>query len=151
MPPPKLQAMIDLFAGLPEGERRSLLIDFAAQSAHWAPTDDERFDLEDVRKDAECTDTVGIFLRAGSPAGIHFKVSLGPEVQTLTRALATILCRGLDGASAQEILQTPADFVPKIVGAELIRLRSQTVYYVLNRMKSAVEAHLRMGSIQTGS
>jgi len=31
----------------------------------------------------------------------------------------------------------PADFVPKIVGADLVRQRSQTVYYILTRMKSA--------------
>jgi cysteine desulfuration protein SufE len=33
----------------------------------------------------------------------------------------------------------PTDFVPRIIGAELVRLRSQTVYYVLDRMKQAVE------------
>jgi cysteine desulfuration protein SufE len=33
----------------------------------------------------------------------------------------------------------PADFVPRIVGSELVRLRSQTVYYVLSRMKTAVK------------
>ena len=67
---------------------------------------------------------------------VHFKVSLGPEVQTLTRAMTAILCKGLDGAKPDEILEVPSDFVPKIVGAELVRLRSQTSYYVLGRMKA---------------
>jgi len=35
------------------------------------------------------------------------------------------------------VLEVPADFVPKIVGADLVRQRSQTVYYILTRMKSA--------------
>jgi cysteine desulfuration protein SufE len=39
----------------------------------------------------------------------------------------------------REVLEVPADFVPRIVGADLVRLRSQTVYYVLSRMKTAVK------------
>ena len=92
-----------------------------------------------MRKDEECTDTVGIFLRAEDGDRAHFAVTLGPQVQTLTKAMTTILCRGLNGAKLQEVLDVPADFVPRIVGAELVRLRSQTVYYVLGRMKAAVK------------
>jgi cysteine desulfuration protein SufE len=33
----------------------------------------------------------------------------------------------------------PQDFVPRIIGADLVRLRSQTVYYVLGRMKQAAQ------------
>jgi len=36
----------------------------------------------------------------------------------------------------------PQDFVPKIVGGQLVRLRSQTVYYILTRMKSAAKVWL---------
>jgi cysteine desulfuration protein SufE len=63
-------------------------------------------------------------------------------VQTLTRALTTILCRGLDGCTAQQVIDVPANFVPRIIGADLVRLRSQTVYYVLGRMKQATVALL---------
>ena len=98
--------------------------------------------VEDVRKDEECTDTVGIFLQIDADRRACFRVTLGPQVQTLTRALAAILCQGFEGAPPEEILAVPADFVPKIVGAQLVRLRSQTVYYLLNRMKSAVQQHL---------
>ena len=41
-----------------------------------------------------------------------------------------------------EIMAVPADFVPRIIGADLVRLRSQTVYYILTRMKSAVKTWL---------
>ena len=102
----------------------------------------EQFDLEDVRKDEECTDTVGIHLRVDEEDGAHFKVSLGPQVQTLTRAMTAILCKGFDGAKPQEILDVPSDFVPRVIGAELVRQRSQTVYYVLTRMKGAVKVFL---------
>lgn len=134
--------MVDLFSGLPEVERRGLLISYAEQAQRWAPAPGETFILEEVRKDAECSDTVGIYLQASGAEAVRFKVSLGPEVQTLTRAMTTILCQGLNGISAADILQVPPDFVPKIVGTELVRLRSQTVYYILARMQSAVKSLL---------
>jgi cysteine desulfuration protein SufE len=118
-----------------------MLINYADRAPKCAPVEGETYDLEDIRKDEECTDTVGIFLKLDANKHVHFRISLGPEVQTLTRAMTSILVKGLDGASMEEILQVPADFVPKIVGADLVRLRSQTVYYVLTRMKSAVKVH----------
>jgi cysteine desulfuration protein SufE len=57
--------------------------------------------------------------------------------------MSSILCKGLDGITPDEVLAIPADFVPKIVGAELVRLRSQTVYYLLTRMKGAAKVWLQ--------
>ena len=51
--------------------------------------------------------------------------------------MAAILCKGLDGATPDEIMAVPQDFVPRIVGGDLVRVRSQTVYYILTRLKSA--------------
>lgn len=140
--PPALDELIAFFESLPEGERRENLIDLAATTPAHAPKPDERFDLEDVRKDAECTDTVGIHVRLEEGAQVHFAVTLGPKVQTLTRALAVILCRGLNGCTLQQVIDVPQDFVPRIIGADLVRLRSQTVYYVLRRMKEAAQTLL---------
>jgi cysteine desulfuration protein SufE len=56
--------------------------------------------------------------------------------------MTAILCKGLDGVNPKEILEVPSDFVPKIVGAELVRLRSQTSYYVLGRMKAICKVWL---------
>lgn len=142
MYPAPLQDLIGLFSGLPETERREMLINMADSAPLYAPGEGEVFDLEDVRKDEECTDTVGVFLRAAGDGTVQFKISLGPQVQTLTRAMTSILCQGLNGSTAADILEVPADFVPKIVGTELVRARSQTVYYVLTRMKSAAKVHL---------
>jgi cysteine desulfuration protein SufE len=139
MYPPPLNDLIDLFAHLPEQERRENLIVMSDNAKKQEPHEGETFDLEDIRKDEECTDTVGVFLRTDKDDRAHFAVTLGPQVQTLTKAMTTILCRGLNGAKLQEVLEVPADFVPRIVGAELVRLRSQTVYYVLSRMKTAVK------------
>lgn len=142
MYPEPLKDLIDLFEHLPEQERRENLVVMADNAKRHEPAEGEVFDLEDVRKDEECTDTVGIFLRVEDGDKLHFAVTLGPMVQTLTKAMTSILCRGLNGAKPQDILDVPADFVPRIIGAELVRLRSQTVYYVLSRMKTATKMYL---------
>ena len=140
--PPKLSEIIELFENLPEEEKRENLIAYADLAKNQFPREGEIFDLEDVRKDEECTDTVGVFLRVDPDQGAHFRISLGPQVQTLTKAMTAILCKGLDGFPVQEILDVQSDFVPKLVGGELVRVRSQTVYYILTRMKSVCKVWL---------
>ena len=140
--PPKLSAIVSLFESLPEDERRESLIAYAGQAKRHEPKPGETFDFEDVRKDGECTDTVGVFLRVDAEGRAHFRITLGPQVQTLTKAMGAILCKGLDGATLGETTELPADFVPKIVGAQLVRIRSQTVYYVLRRMQEAARVFL---------
>lgn len=141
--PPALAEIVELFDLLPDDEKRENLIAYADGATACAPRPDETFDLEDTRKDEECTDTVGVFLRVDPVTrGAHFRIKLGNHVQTLTRAMTAILCKGLDGATPEEILEVPQDFVPKIVGGQLVRIRSQTVYYILTRMKSAAKVWL---------
>lgn len=141
--PPKLQEIVELFEHLPDEEKRENLVAFADGAASCALKTGETFDLEDTRKDEECTDTVGVFLKVDAASrAMHFRINLGPHVQTLTRAMTAILCKGLDGATPEQVMDVPQDFVPKIVGGQLVRLRSQTVYYILTRMKSACKVWL---------
>ena len=141
--PPKLAEIVEFFEYLPEDEKRENLIAYADQADSCAPKSGEAFDLEDTRKDEECTDTVGVFLRVDPVTrGAHFGIKLGPHVQTLTRAMTAILCKGLDAAPPEAVMDVPQDFVPKIVGGQLVRVRSQTVYYILTRMKSACKVWL---------
>lgn len=135
--PERLQEIVNLFQNLPEQEKRELLIAYSDRSGECSPKEGETFTLSDVRKDEECTDSVGVFLKADSENRLLFRMSLGPHVQTLTRAMASILCQGLAGSTAEEVMAVPSGFVPKLVGTELVRQRSQTVYYILARMKSA--------------
>ena len=135
--PAALNEWIAFFESLPEGERRENLIELASQSEQHAPKVGEIFQIDDVRHDPECTDKVGVHLRLEDDTRAYFALSFGPKVQTLTRALGVILCRGLNGSSLPEVNAISEDFVPRIIGAELVRLRSQTVYYVLRRMKEA--------------
>ena len=142
MYPPKLQNIIDLFEMLPEDERRETLVSYSDAAKKQEPREGENFDLEDIRKDEECADKVGVYLRLDQEGKAHFRMTLGPEVQTLTRAMTAILCKGLDGATPQEVLDLPSDFVTRIVGAQLVRVRSQTTYYVLTRMKGICKVYL---------
>ena len=142
MYPTKLNKIINLFESLPEDERRETLVSYADSAKKQEPRESEKFDLVDVRKDEECTDTVGVYLQVDENGRAHIRMTLGPEVQTLTRSMSAILCKGLEGSTPQEILDLPSDFVTRIVGTELVRLRSQTVYYVLTRIKSICKVWL---------
>ena len=142
MYPTKLNKIINLFESLPEDERRETLVSYADNAKNQEPRESEKFDLVDVRKDQECTDTVGVYLHVDENEKAHIRMTLGPEVQTLTRSMTAILCKGLEGSTPQEILDLPSDFVTRIVGTELVRIRSQTVYYVLTRIKSICKVWL---------
>ena len=81
MYPPKLQNIIDLFETLPEVERRETLVAYSDSAKKQEPQPNEAFDLEDVRKDEECADTVGVYLQVDDEGKAHFRMTLGPEVQ----------------------------------------------------------------------
>ncbi len=138
--PPALAKIVSLFESLTEEEKRGNLIAYAEQAKRHEPRCGEAFDFVDVRKDEECTDTVGIFLSVDRDGRVKFRVALGPQVQTLTRAMAAILCKGLNGSRLDEVVGLPNDFVEKIVGGKLVRIRSRTVFYMLDRMKGACAA-----------
>ena len=142
MYPTKLNKIISLFESLPEDERRETLVSYADNARRQEPREGEKFDLVDVRKDEECADTVGVYLLVDENGRAHIRMTLGPEVQTLTRSMTAILCKGLQDCTPQEILDVPSDFVTRIVGAELVRIRSQTIYYVLTRIKGICKVYL---------
>ena len=147
--PPKLAALIDLFSSLSDMERRETLIAYADHASSQEPRQGEVFDLEDIRKDEECTDTVAVFLQV-EEGRCHFRIALGKQVQTLTRAMSAILCKGLDSLSPEEVLAIPNEIVKTIVGADLVRVRSQTVYYLLTRIKGITRLWLNNHTPQIG-
>ncbi|MFT5468617.1 MAG: cysteine desulfuration protein SufE [Verrucomicrobiales bacterium] len=134
--PLALTEIIDFFESLStEAERREALIAYAEGAAQHMPIENEVYAVEDVRKDEGCLDSVGIFLT--NDENVKIRIELGDKVQTLTRALTTILCKSFSRSSLNEIANIDSSFVPRIVGAELMRQRSQTVYYVLERLREA--------------
>jgi len=97
--PAKLQQIVSLFEHLPDEEKRESLVSYSLTTKNYEPKDGEKFDLEDVRKDEECADTVGVFLKVDEEGRSHFRMTLGPQVQTLTKAMTAILCKGLEGTT----------------------------------------------------
>ena len=83
--PPKLQEIVTLFEHLPDEEKRESLISYSLTAKNAEPKEGEKFDLEDVRKDEECADTVGVFLKMDGEGKAHFRMTLGPQVQTCAR------------------------------------------------------------------
>jgi len=141
--PGQLARIVRFFESLNEEQKRENLILYAESAKKIAPREGEIFDIQDVRKDQECADTVGVFLKIHPNKTASFRMTLGPNVQTLTKAMAAILCKGLEGVKPEEIVDLESDFVPKIVGGHLVRQRSQTTYYVLGRMKAICNNWLR--------
>src|ERR1700746_3361627 len=107
--PAKLGKIINLFQSLPEDDRRETLVSYADNAKNQEARAREKFDLADVRKDKECMDTVGVYLHVDKNSKAHIRMTLGPEVQTLTRSMTAILCKGLEGSTPQEILDIPSD------------------------------------------
>ena len=133
--PPRLAAFVEFFEALPEAERRDNLVAYAEKARSIAPRVGESFEVEDLRKDAQCTDFVGVYLRRNTTGGVTLRMRLGPEVQTLTRAMAVLLCKGLEGALPAHIAALDPAFVVRLVGCDLVRIRARTVYYVLERIQ----------------
>src|SRR6266513_782010 len=104
MYPTKLNQIINLFESLPQDERSEMLVSYANNAKTQPQREHEKFDLVDVRKDKKCTDTVGVYLQVDENGKAHIRMTLGPEVQTLTSSMTAILCKGLEGSTPQEIL-----------------------------------------------
>ena len=56
---------------LPEEERRETLVSYSDNAKKQEPRAGEKFDLEDMRKDEECADTVGVYLHVDGRESSH--------------------------------------------------------------------------------
>jgi sulfur transfer protein SufE len=89
-----------------------------------------------------CSDEVTLFVKIEPDGGLRLRAELGPDTRTLTRALVTILCRGLNGSDPALVAALPDDFIPEIVGEPLLRSRSRSVYGITSRLREAVRSLL---------
>lgn len=134
-----MQDIIELFESVDEAERREMLSIYAEGLQSSAPDPAVKWDVADVRRDPECSDEVGIFLKFDESGEKVTEVaaSVGPGVRTMTRSLLAIVCKGMSGEprAAFRALEE-ADLAP-IAGPELMALRSRTVAYVARRFREA--------------
>ena len=139
--PKRLERLASYFENLDEQSRRERLIAYAEQSSKWQPLANDEILFKDIRKDEECLDEVGVFIvRDGE--SLSYRMQYGKDVQVLTRAMGTILSEGLNHVQPEDVLSIPAGVVHRIIGQQLVRNRSQSIYYIFNRIKQAMKQYL---------
>ena len=137
--PPKLQEIVDDFAGMTREEKLETLIGYA-ESLPPLPEQfrDARSKMEPV---PECMTPVFLIAEKQPGDRIVFYIDIPPQSPTV-RGLASILVNGLEGSSLKEILSVPADFfLPMKLDEAVSQQRLNGFIGVLAHMKqSAVKA-----------
>jgi cysteine desulfuration protein SufE len=134
-----LESTVKLFESLPKETKIQGLISLSDSLPKLAPDLKESWEVQDVRKDHECLDVVGLYARRDDAGHVKLAATVGREVTTLTRALTALFVENLSGESAEHILDVQPDVIPRVVGEALMKQRSNTAYYTLRRIKEAVE------------
>ncbi len=127
----ELQHIVDEFAEVPKELRLAVLLEYA-DGLRPIPEHVDRGLLEQVH---ECQTPffAAVEFDSEGRAALHFDAP--PEAPT-TRGYAGVLQAGLNGASAEEILATPADFFVGMKLSELISpLRLRGMGAILARVK----------------
>lgn len=133
--PPKLQEIVDDFAGMSREEKLETLIGYAET----LPPLPERLKGERDKMEAvpECMTPVFLFAEKDADGGIVFHLDIPPQSPTV-RGLASILTNGLNGTTLEEILSVPADFfLPMKLDEAISQQRLNGFMGVLAHMKQA--------------
>jgi len=133
--PPRLQEIVDDFAGMTREEKIETLIGYAES---FPPLPDwlieERDKMEPV---PECMTPVRLFGENQPDGGMIFHFDIPPQSPTV-RGLASILASGLNGLKPEEILTVPADFfMPMKLEEAITHQRINGFIGVLAHMKQA--------------
>ena len=105
--PPKLQEIVDDFAGMTREEKLETLIAYAETFPplpEWLK--EKRDAMEPV---PECMTPVFLFAEQQRDGGVHFHLDIPAQSPTV-RGLASILGNGLNGSTPEEIISVPGDF-----------------------------------------
>ncbi len=105
--PPKLQEIVDDFAGMARDEKIETLIGYAESLLELPDRfQEERSNMEAV---PECMTPVFLIAEKQADGGLVFHFDIPPQSPTV-RGLAAILATGLNGCKPEEIITVPADF-----------------------------------------
>ncbi|QCR19350.1 SufE family protein [Agrococcus sp. SGAir0287] len=102
---PTLQEFVDDFAAVGEQDRLMLLLDHADALPELPPRYADHPDL--LERVLECQSPVFLFVEVD--AGLVHVHATAPVEAPTTRGFASILVRGLDGATVEAALAVPAD------------------------------------------
>jgi cysteine desulfuration protein SufE len=134
--PAKLQRIVDLFAGAPKDLRLEALLEY---SRKLPPLPEglagHREAMEQV---VECQTPFFLATQVDEDRTVHVFFDCPPEAPT-TRGFAGLLSEGLEGATVEEVLDTPDDFYTRMGLAEAISsLRLRGMGAILHRLKRQV-------------
>jgi cysteine desulfuration protein SufE len=140
---PRLREIADDFASVPGKERLQLLLEFAEE----LPPLPERYlgHSELLEQVPECQTPLFLAVEVDEGDAVHLFFEAPREAPT-TRGFAGILHAGLDGLSADEVLQTPGEFSSELGLQDLVSpLRLRGLAAMLARIKRQVREKRRPG------
>jgi cysteine desulfuration protein SufE len=137
---PRLQRIVDLFAGAPKELRLQALLEYSRKVPPLpAALSGNRAAMEQV---PECQTPFFLATEVDEDERVTLHFDVPMEAPT-TRGFAGILAGGLNGATASEVLATPDDFYTKMGLAEVISsLRLRGMAAILARLKRQVARQL---------
>ena len=134
--PAKLQRIVDLFAGAPKDLRLEALLEYSRK----LPPLPEGLagHQEAMEQVVECQTPFFLATQVDADRRVHVFFDCPREAPT-TRGFAGLLHEGLEGATVEEVLDTPDDFYTRMGLAEAISsLRLRGMGAILHRLKRQV-------------
>jgi cysteine desulfuration protein SufE len=133
--PESLAEIVEDFAAVEGQDKLQLLLEFSRE----LPPLPDHLAQDAMEPVPECQSPLFLSVDASDPARIELYFSAPPEAPT-TRGFASILAQGLDGLSAQEVLDVPDDFYSALGLSDAVsplRLRG------MSAMLARIKRHLR--------
>ena len=133
---PELQRIVDLFAGAPKELRAQALLEYSRKVPPLPPELAGHRDLMEAVPECQTPFFLLTEVDDDKRVTLHFDV---PAESPTTRGFAGILAEGLDGATVEDVLETPNDFYMSMGLAEVISsLRLRGMHSILSRLKRQV-------------
>lgn len=145
---PPLQRIVDLFAGAPKDLRVQALLEYSRKVPPLPPELAEHHDELERVEECQTPFFLATELTDEDRVELYFDV---PAESPTTRGFAGILYEGLNGAPAEEVLETPNDFYVKMgLGEAISSLRLRGMGAILARLKRQVRERLAERGGQAG-
>ncbi|HTT00313.1 MAG TPA: SufE family protein [Streptosporangiaceae bacterium] len=133
---PRLQEIADDFGSVPGKERLQLLLEFAEELPPLPARYADHHDLLEQVPECQSPLFLAVEVDDGNVVRLFFDA---PREAPTTRGFAGILHAGLDGAAADEVLDTPGEFSSQLGLADLVSpLRLRGLAAMLARIKRQV-------------
>jgi cysteine desulfuration protein SufE len=133
---PRLQEIAEDFTATPDGDRLQLLLEFSRDLPALPARFADHHDL--LEAVPECQTPLFLAVEVDADSLVHLFFDAPPEAPT-TRGFAGILHAGLDGLTAGEVLDTPAEFSSQLGLQDLVSpLRLRGMAAMLARIKRQV-------------